>query len=133
MPATATRCCAWRLAPVTVCPERTSNLSRRTLAANSPSHPFRDFSSPQGSSTLSCQPWFYLRLQARRRLRPMALSGHTRGHTVTGGLWRFSPDALSDTIQLDTLPRTFIISDVNKDHAGNAVTTSPRVTPRFGL
>jgi hypothetical protein len=66
------------------------------------------------------------------RLRPMALSGHTRGHTVTGGLWRFSPDALSDTIQLDTLPRTLIISDVNKDHAGIAVTTSPRVTPRFG-
>src|SRR2546421_11666666 len=64
MPATATRCCAWRLAPVTVCPERTSNLLRRTLAANSRSHPFRDCSSPQGSSTLGCQPWFYLRLQA---------------------------------------------------------------------
>jgi hypothetical protein len=26
--------------------------------------PFRDFLSPPGSSTLWCQPWFYLRLQA---------------------------------------------------------------------
>lgn len=68
------------------------------------------------------------------RLRPTAISGHTRGHTVTGGPARLSHTALSDTIQLDTLPRTLIISRMR-----TKTTSAPRRLrllrgmPRFGL
>ncbi len=118
MLATATCYCAWRLAPFAVCPERTPILS----AADFLSHPFRDFSSPPGSSTLACQPWFYLRLQAQIACG-LRLSLVIRGGIQLLVVLSACLRRRSDTIQLDTLPRTFILSDVNKDHSGSAPTS----------
>src|SRR5215213_673278 len=107
MPATVTSCSAWRLAPVAVCLERATTPSHCALRHRLSFTSFSRLLKPSRIVHALVSTMVLSETSGSRRLLPTAISGHTRGHTVTGGPWRLPQR--SDTIQLDTLPRTFFV------------------------
>src|SRR5215213_3022541 len=100
MPATVTSCSAWRLAPVAVCLERATTPSHCALRHRLSFTSFSRLLKPSRIVHALVSTMVLSETSGSRRLLPTAISGHTRGHTVTGGLWRLPHDALSTLFSL---------------------------------